>query len=418
MDNSRQPGPEPLRQVTPKRRFSLICVCHFAVDAYASFFSQIAAVVRMAPEALGLAGTLFQCSLSFSQLAFGFLADRGRPYRHIVFGIFAAGTFLSLAAAITHQTWLFTTLLVLGGLGIASFHPAGVVMAAESSPHGRAVGVSLFVMVGTIGFALAPVGLVRFIEAFGLQNVPFLAVPAVLLAAAVFLPFRRDTLAHMSTAAREADVHSDTRSDEKLSALRTPWIEHRATIFCLYVLVVVRSALQVSIGMFLPRLLVEWNYTDGQAAWGFALFSAGGAVGMFTGGILTARVDRQALQLVSSLVGIPAALTFLLLTPPLPLLYALIAIAGFFILLTNSMHIIMGQELAPQSARTVSSLMMGVGWGVGGLGPTIVGNLAPQLGIAGALSVVVGAALLTLPMTLLLPKRPVASDHAAAVETS
>ena len=80
----------------------------------------------MAPESLGVAGTLFQCSLSFSQLAFGFLADRGRPYRHIVFGIFAASLFLSAATVATSQLWLFTLLLVFGGLGIAAFHPAGV----------------------------------------------------------------------------------------------------------------------------------------------------------------------------------------------------------------------------------------------------------------------------------------------------
>ena len=45
------------------------------------------------------------------------------------------------------------------------------------------------------------------------------------------------------------------------------------------------------------------------------------------------------------------------------------------------MNVTFGQALAPVSAATVSSIMMGFGWGTGGLSVPFVGMIADRVGI-------------------------------------
>ena len=45
------------------------------------------------------------------------------------------------------------------------------------------------------------------------------------------------------------------------------------------------------------------------------------------------------------------------------------------------MNVTFGQSIAPVSAATVSSLMMGFAWGTGGLSVPLVGLIADRIGI-------------------------------------
>jgi FSR family fosmidomycin resistance protein-like MFS transporter len=60
---------------------------------------------------------------------------------------------------------------------------------------------------------------------------------------------------------------------------------------------------------------------------------------------------------------------------------ALVSIGGFLLQSTLPVNVTFGQMIAPISAATVSSLMMGFAWGVGGLVVPFVGLLADRIGI-------------------------------------
>ena len=88
----------------------------------------------------------------------------------------------------------------------------------------------------------------------------------------------------------------------------------------------------------------------------------------------------------------------------------LVALGGFFLQSTLPVNVTFGQALAPVSAATVSSLMMGFAWGSGGLTVPIVGRIADLVRdssrrLRGLALVPLAAAALALP----LPPRP--SDH-------
>jgi FSR family fosmidomycin resistance protein-like MFS transporter len=58
-----------------------------------------------------------------------------------------------------------------------------------------------------------------------------------------------------------------------------------------------------------------------------------------------------------------------------------VAVGGFFLQSTLPVNVTLAHEIAPVGAATVSSLMMGVAWGTGGLTVPIVGALADRFGI-------------------------------------
>jgi FSR family fosmidomycin resistance protein-like MFS transporter len=82
-----------------------------------------------------------------------------------------------------------------------------------------------------------------------------------------------------------------------------------------------------------------------------------------------------------------------------------LAAGGFFLQSTLPVNVVFGQALAPISAATVSSLMMGFAWGMGGFSVPVVGAIADRYGIEHTL---VGLAFIPLAaagVSMLLPRR-------------
>ena len=69
------------------------------------------------------------------------------------------------------------------------------------------------------------------------------------------------------------------------------------------------------------------------------------------------------------------------------------------------MNVIFGQALAPVSAATVSSLMMGFAWGMGGFSVPVVGAMADRYGIERTLFGLAFVPLAAAAVTAWLPKR-------------
>src|SRR5918994_3744579 len=88
----------------------------------------------------------------------------------------------------------------------------------------------------------------------------------------------------------------------------------------------------------------------------------------------------------------------------------LISVGGFLLQSTLPVNVTFGQQIAPVSAATVSSLMMGFAWGVGSLLAPVVGLLGDTLGLNAALAITavvpVAAAAFALPLPRSVTARP------------
>jgi MFS transporter, FSR family, fosmidomycin resistance protein len=78
---------------------------------------------------------------------------------------------------------------------------------------------------------------------------------------------------------------------------------------------------------------------------------------------------------------------------------------GFFLGSTLPVNITFAHAIAPVAAGTVSSLMLGVAWGVGGLAVPLIGLAGDHVGLQPALLVVALLPALGGLLTLRLPER-------------
>src|SRR4029453_14585309 len=83
----------------------------------------------------------------------------------------------------------------------------------------------------------------------------------------------------------------------------------------------------------------------------------------------------------------------------------LISLGGFLLQSTLPVNVTFGQQLAPVSAATVSSLMMGFAWGSGALMAPLVGLLGDRAGLNNALLAMAFMPLVAALVAVPLPAR-------------
>jgi len=316
----------------------------------------------------------------------------------IGFGPLAAALFIS-ALGLAPSYGALVTLLMCGGLGVAAFHPQAASLAGEVSPR-RSMAMAFFVTAGTLGFSLGPLLAVGVVHGFGLQRTWLAAIPGVLIALFLLVSVRRvGTVRHRVAAARP-----------RLSELRS--VMRPLTL--LYFAVVARSAVSYGFMTFLPLQLTHHGYTVIQAGAIASLYLACGALGGFVGGWLAERWGGERVVLASFLGSAPLYLGFLFLPDAIGLVCL---VAGSFILQASlPVNVVMGQELSPRHASTISSLLMGAAWGLGALIVSPVGALADRWGLHAALLSLAGMLLVGLTCAALLPAaRTVVADLPEAV---
>lgn len=285
------------------------------------------------------------------------------------------------------STLALGAVLVVGGLGCAAFHPSAAVAAHRMGGERPGYAMSVHITGGTLGFSLAPIAFAPFAERFGLVWTPALAVPGLLVLALVL---RRAPALEIEPESRRGGFRS----------LRP----HARPLALLYAIVVLRTMTALCLATFVPVMLTERGMSVTEAGSAFAVYLLTSGVGGFLGGPLADRFGPRKVMILSLLAASP----FLILAPLLGDAWFMVVLAagGFFLLFTLPVSVTFGQMLAPFSAGTVASLMMGVAWGTGGLAVPIVGLMADRIGIESALmwigAVPIVAALCAWP----LPARP------------
>jgi FSR family fosmidomycin resistance protein-like MFS transporter len=169
----------------------------------------------------------------------------------------------------------------------------------------------------------------------------------------------------------------------------------------LYLIVVTRTLAALSFATFMPVMLTRrgLSLTDAGIAVGVYFFAS--SVGGFFGGPVADRWGPRVVILWSLVLAVP----FLALAPMYtgwPFV-ALVSIGGFLLQSTLPVNVTFGQLIAPISAATVSSLMMGFAWGTGGLSVPLVGMLADRIGIERALTTMAFLPLISALLALPLP---------------
>ena len=333
---------------------------HFVSDAYSNLYAPLLpALIPRLGLSLAAAGTLamlFQLSASVSQLGFGHLADRWRPRRMMVAGPIVSVVILSLIG-VAWSPLVLGVVLVVGGLGGAAFHPTAAALVHRLGGRRRGLAMAVHITGGSLGYSLAPVLFAPFVGRFGLSWTPLLALPGLALLAAV-----------LPVAPERQSIRPRVRRRFQRPA------PARETAGAPYVIVVLRTITSLSLATFVPVLLTRQGWSVGMAGVAVSIYLFAASVGGFAGGPLADRFGSKRVIAGSLIVAVPllVAATRMGGWP----MVATLALGGFFLQSTLPVNVIFAHQIAPVSAATVSSLMMGFAWGTGGLTAPLVGAMA------------------------------------------
>ena len=386
------------------RTVLLLAGTHFIVDGYGNILAPLLPLlITNLDLSLFAAGTLqmcFQLANSVSQLAFGHIADRWRPRVLLIAGPILCVSAITLIGLAPNPV-LLALVLILGGLGGAAFHPPAAVLVHQHSGRRRGLAMSFHITSGTLGQALAPLAFAPFVQYYGLSPTPLLMVPALVIFAVL--------LRRMPAIERLQERHDAVG----LGALRP----YARPLALLYFIVVLRTLTAMSFSIFVPVMLTRRGLSLAQAGTAVSVYLFAVGLGGFFGGPTADRFGPRRVIIISLVSAVP----FLAVAPLLSgwSLVAVLAIGGFLLQSTLPVNVTFGQTIAPISVATVSSLMMGFAWGMGGLIVPFVGLLADRIGIDQTLMVMsavpLGAAALAWPLPA--GARATAAQPASGIST-
>lgn len=376
----------------------LYSFAHFFIDMYSSAVGAFQPVLvdklHFTLTKAGLLGAVMVFSGSFVQPAYGYLSDRFHSRLFSTLAPAVAGIFIASIGL----AWSFETaavLIFLGGAGIASFHPQASARATVGMEGNRGRWMAVFISSGSLGLALGPMYFTTIIQWAGLHRSYIGAIPGVIVTILLLIYMRQPE-----------HIDSSRRSKFDLAALHGVW----KPLALLCALVVLRSAVQMVFGQFLPLYLSrERGFTLSEASAALSLFQAAGALGGFAGGHCSDRFGGRKVIMGSMIACVPFLALFFFGHG----IWSMIGLGmgGLTLLFTIPVNIAMAQELAPTQAGTVSALMMGFAWGLAGLMfVPLIGFSADRLTLQTAMSGLMVLPLIGFALTFKLPKH-VAHAH-------
>jgi MFS transporter, FSR family, fosmidomycin resistance protein len=342
---------------------------HFIADIYSNVYAPLLpALIPKLGLSLTGAGTLamlYQMAASVSQLGFGRIADRWRPRLLLVAGPLLSVSVLSLIG-IAPTVPLLALCLVVGGLGGAAFHPSSAALVNRLGGRSRGLAMAIHITGGSIGYALSGAIFAPFAQRFGLEWTPVLAIPGLLLLGLVLRGMPQ--------------VEPLGRGEGgRWRALRP----YARPLTLLYLVVVVRTVTSLGFATFMPVLLTSRGWSVGAAGAAVSAYQLAGGVGGFMGGPLADRFGPRRIIALSLVLAVPFLASATLLSG-WPFVF-MMAVGGFCLQSTLPVNVTFAHQIAPVSAATVSSLMLGFAWGTGGLAVPLVGAVADRVGIDHAL---------------------------------
>jgi len=354
-------------------RLWLMTLGHLVIDSNAALlFALLPLFVNRLHINFAQAGalaTLLLMTSSVTQPLFGFWQDRHPLFPLSSIGLLVAGLAMGLTGFVTSYPEM-VALVFTAGLGVAAFHPQAVAQAARASAGHQEWGIAVFFTGGSTGTAIMTLAIVPLASVFGPHATLVVLIPAV-IATSLFLraypTWLRPTPRRPGSATAAASIR----------AVALP-------LSMLLVISILRSAVMTAYLTFLPTLVVVRTGSLGLGAAALAAFLFAGSLGAVLGGV-AARAFGSAPVVVASLI---TGLAGLLAVPWLPesLLVPWVFVAGVLMFASEAQVTALAQRLLPAFIGVASSLMMGVGLGIGNVGAIITGAIADRSGIQLALT--------------------------------
>lgn len=370
-------------QTSDKKYLWLTTAGHFTTDFYNGFLAPLLPIIVVKLNlSLTLAGVLlsiFSISNSLLQPISGFIDDRLNRNYFLLFGPLITAFFMGFLGWV-NQYWTLIIILIMGGIGTSMFHPPGAAVVGRLKNNRKGLSMSIFNTAGALGVTLGTLIIIPFINRFGSKSTIVTVLPAILFFIYSYKFFLSEKL-----------FRPDTKHRSHLLRDVKP---HSLLLINLYLIVVIRAITVLTFSGFIPLYLTSQGQSAVFGGIALAIFQFFTTVGILIGGHLFDQIGTRKILILSFIFVLPFALVFI----NLPTIWGLpfLAIMGFFLSSSTPVNIILGQEIVPTQASLMSSIMMGLGWGVAGLFMTPIGAIADAIGLYWTLTLISGLSLVGL----------------------
>jgi FSR family fosmidomycin resistance protein-like MFS transporter len=232
----------------------------------------------------------------------------------------------------------------------------------------RGLGAAIFSTGGNLGFALGPVVGGLLVIGFGLHATLGL-VPLGILLFVVLVLYPGDFLKKESHGSSAVSKHPD-----ELTA-PIPWV----SLISICLIVTLRSWVYMSAITYLPMYFETQGVQLKSGSVLLTIYLACGAAAGLYGGHLSDKIGRKFVIVVSALIY-PFLASLMLITSG-PWVWLSVGASGAALLASFSVTIVLAQELMPRYVGLASGLILGLGFGTGGLGSALSGFLADMFGL-------------------------------------
>ena len=382
--------------------FGLFLV-HFIGDFYVSFISPLLPVFvekfSLTLTQVGLMVGISRVLAFVVQPPVGYLADHYRTRFFVLGGPLLAIVFVPLVG-IAPGFLALIIFISLGSIGSSMFHPTLAGMVSTYSGRHFGFSMSIFNMGGTLGFAVGPLFIAYCVTFYGLRTSPYTMIfgltAMVLLFKIIPLP-QGEGLKSLGFAG-------------SLSAVLGPvW----KSMVLLWIVMVLRTFVAQSFMTFIPVLYAKEGFSLVSIGTMVSLFTVAGAMSGLIAGHLSDKIGYK--PVLYSAFGLTTPSLYLLLYLSGNWIYFSIFWAGFFAMAALPLGVAMAQELAPRGRSMVSSLMMGLVFGTGGMMTPVTGMLADVYSIRAVLSCLAIIPFLTIGLIFLLPGKKLQYRQTASV---
>lgn len=370
-----------------------LTLVHFIGDFYNSFINPLLPVFMgkfsLTLTQVGLIAGISRFLAFLVQPSVGYIADHYRTRIFVLGGPLLAIVFIPLVG-IAPFFLVLILFVSLGSIGSSMYHPTIAGMVSTYSGRHFGFSMSVFNMGGTLAFGVGPLFITYFVDSYGLGASPFTMILGLAVMALLFRivpPPQGEGLGNLGFIGSIREV------------MGTVW----KSIMLLCVVMVLRAFVGQSFMVFIPVLYAQEGYSLVSIGTVVSLFTVAGAISGLIAGHLSDRVGYKPIFYLAH--GLTTPCLYLLLYLPGNWVYFSAFLAGFFALATLPLGVAMAQELAPKGRSMVSSLIMGLTFGLGGVMTPLTGKLADIFSIRAVLAFLAIIPFLTTGLISLLPEK-------------
>lgn len=393
----------------PALAIGVLTTGHFFTDFYAQLFPPLLVLFQvrfdLSVREAALVAAVVAVIGPMMQPLLGVLADR-------VNRVFLAGTGVMLAAlgmsavGLAPNVWLLVLFLLVGGIGVSTFHPASASVVTKVNPRRAGFLMALFMAGGHLGVAAGPLVGTWLAKSYGVEQLWILCIPGILMASVLYslaLRRRQHSLFQSRTVFPKFSHLWSNQKGKVTGSLASLFSQGTGKIWALWFLAVLRALVFASFFNFISYLGKEKGWDIAQSGRALSLFLVCAPIGGLVGGYIGDRFNPKVVLSASCLLAVPFLWLFVHSDPNTGFGLAAFMVAGIMFSLGNPLVVTMAQKLRPESAAAMTGLMMGTAWAGAGLLIPIVGASASVYGFTNSLGWVSLAPLVAALIAVFLP---------------